>query len=246
MVEFYLISFNHNVGLVLLTPGCSPVRVSLLGAAWAFLPPCGDNPRSQATWRPPKKPLLRNPAQGMSSPATKRERRALGHLSLTDLRHIAQMKTKWAATPTDEKLRARNTARNPATPRYCASAPSRASRRARALPRAHAQNLGGGAQDEGLLPLSPAGPIQAALGNVFNYISQKPLRPWPSGSVSGSGDRIWLSHTQAVLVTMEEIGILVEKAQVWWGRARGEGWGWAATCLGSLVTAGVSPWVWVI
>lgn len=107
-------------------------------------------------------------------------------------------------------------------------------------------NLGGGAQDEGLLPLSPAGPIQAALGNVFNYISQKPLRPWPSGSVSGSGDRIWLSHTQAVLVTMEEIGILVEKAQVWWGRARGEGWGWAATCLGSLVTAGVSPWVWVI
>lgn len=33
MVEFYLISFNHNVGLVLLTPGCSPVRVSLLGAA---------------------------------------------------------------------------------------------------------------------------------------------------------------------------------------------------------------------
>lgn len=36
-------------------------------------------------------------------------------------------------------------------------------------------------------------------------------------AVTGSG-RV----TQAGLVTMEEIGILVEKAQVWWGLARGE------------------------
>ena len=43
-----------------------------------------------------------------------------------------------------------------------------------------------------------------------------------SGGVSGSGDWIRPGHTEAGLVTMEEIGILVEKAQVRWGLGLGE------------------------
>lgn len=43
-----------------------------------------------------------------------------------------------------------------------------------------------------------------------------------SGGVSGSGDWIRPGHTEAGLVTMEEIGILVEKAQVRWGVGRGK------------------------
>lgn len=77
---------------------------------------------------------------------------------------------------------------------------------------------GGGAQGHALLSLRPTPP-----DGVLNYVSHHLPRPAPSGGGSGSGDWVRPDHTPAGLVTMEEIGILVEKAQVRWGLARGDG-----------------------
>lgn len=59
-------------------------------------------------------------------------------------------------------------------------------------------------------------PIQSTLRDILNYISQDAFGPRPSDDVIGSGDCIKPSHTETGLVTMEEIGILVEKSQVRW------------------------------
>lgn len=80
----------------------------------------------------------------------------------------------------------------------------------------------GGAQGQPFPSLGPTPPIQPVLSAVLNYVSQNSPRPAFSGAVSGSNDWIWPGHTPAGLVTMEEIGILVEKAQVRCGLARGQ------------------------
>uniref|UniRef100_A0A5F9CH20 26S proteasome regulatory subunit 6B n=7 Tax=Boreoeutheria TaxID=1437010 RepID=A0A5F9CH20_RABIT len=72
---------------------------------------------------------------------------------------------------------------------------------------------GGRSPGRGPPTLHPIPPFQPALCDVSNYVSQNPLSLWTSGVVNGSRDWTGPGHTEAGLVTMEEIGILVEKAQ---------------------------------
>lgn len=45
------------------------------------------------------------------------------------------------------------------------------------------------------LPFPPPFAAHSARSSeALNYVSQNPRRPWPSGSVAGSGDWIWLGH----------------------------------------------------
>ena len=94
--------------------------------------PCaGANPQVQPTWRPPKTPPLRTPAHGISSPATERVRRALGHQTLPDglvsslvKRAIGQRR------PLARKLQPKGAARDGATGHAHRPGPARALRRA--------------------------------------------------------------------------------------------------------------------
>ena len=118
---------------------------------------------------------------------------------------------------------------------------SRAQRaRARKEPSAHAHILGR-SLGRGLPFPPPVRPFQPSLGGVLKLRFPEGTRSWLSAGVSGSGDWIRPGHTEAGLVTMEEIGILVEKAQVRWGLALGERG--KPTCMGCCVTCGIQAWV---
>lgn len=82
-------------------------------------------------------------------------------------------------------------------------------------------SLGGGAQDEAALHFTYRA-HSAFSQRCLKLRFPEPIQALLSGGVSGSGDWIRPGHTEAGLVTMEEIGILVEKAQVRWGVGRGE------------------------
>lgn len=114
--------------------------------------------------------------------------------------------------------------RETAAPRAIADAhlpgPARAPARPRGTKCAGA-SLGGGAQDEAALHFT------YRAHSTFSQPCLKlrfpePIQALLSGGVSGSGDWIRPGHTEAGLVTMEEIGILVEKAQVRLGLGLGE------------------------
>lgn len=107
------------------------------------------------------------------------------------------------------------------------------SARARKEPSAHAHILGR-SLGRGLPFPPPVRPFQPSLGGVLKLRFPEGTRSWLSAGVSGSGDWIRPGHTEAGLVTMEEIGILVEKAQVRWGLALGERG--KPTCMGCCVT----------
>lgn len=111
--------------------------------------------------------------------------------------------------------------RDCAKARYCTRAPPRARPRARAVRSAHEHILGEELRTRSpcLSPIRPIRAIRPSLLGVLNYVFQNPSRPWLSGGISGSGDWLRPGCTEAGLVAMEEIGILVEKAQVREGEA---------------------------
>lgn len=111
--------------------------------------------------------------------------------------------------PTGEKPATEEAARAATTsPHHARAPPGRRRARARYGERPSVP-WGRGFSSRGSAP-----PVLLALSAALNYISQELPRPSSSGDGSGSGDWIGPGHTQAGLVTMEEIGILVEKAQV--------------------------------
>ncbi|XP_040091625.1 uncharacterized protein LOC120859682, partial [Oryx dammah] len=73
-------------------------------------------------------------------------------------------------------------------------------------------SLGGGAQDEAALHFTYRAHSTFSQ-RCLKLRFPEPIQALLSGGVSGSGDWIRPGHTEAGLVTMEEIGILVEKAQ---------------------------------
>lgn len=73
----------------------------------ASRPHAGDNPRAQPTFRSPKGTSLGNPAQSISSPATKYAPQALGHQALPDGFASSSIEKNEAAPPTGEKNHAR-------------------------------------------------------------------------------------------------------------------------------------------